>query len=179
MSCIVDRDRGRSVLMSGIVWCYLESLVTTRLRAFHRISLSNQGQSRECGQVTRGLVRINDFYRVSHSRHHSSHHLWWEKTKSWQLRSKSILDICYGCSDQPQCIYLTPCVLATGETIYLVTDNTWGHGASLESGECQPHTSDCELISSDRDYVASKQWAPSYEAIGLTGDTLINTRLGK
>ena len=124
-------------------------------------------------------VRINDFYRVSHSRHHSSHHLWWEKTKSWQLRSKSILDICYGCSDQPQCIYLTPCVLATGETIYLVTDNTWGHGASLESGECQPHTSDCELISSDRDYVASKQWAPSYEAIGLTGDTLINTRLGK
>ena len=70
MSCIVDRDRGRSVLMSGIVWCYLESLVTTRLRAFHRISLSNQGQSRECGQVTPGLVRINDFYRVSHSRHH-------------------------------------------------------------------------------------------------------------
>ena len=106
MSCIVDRDRGRSVLMSGIVWCYLESLVTTRLRAFHRISLSNQGQSRECGQVTRGLVRINDFYRVSHSRHHSSNHLWWEKTKSWQLRSKSILDICYGCSDHSLSVFI-------------------------------------------------------------------------
>ena len=28
-------------------------------------------------------------------------------------------------------------------------------------------------------YVASRQWGPSYEAIGLTGYALINTLLGK
>ena len=42
-----------------------------------------------------------------------------------------------------QCIYLTPCVLATGETIYLVTDNTWGHGARerrVESVSLTPRT---------------------------------------
>ena len=178
MSRIVDRDRGRSVLMSRIVWCYLESLVTTRLRrAFHRISLSNQGQSRECGQVTRGLVRINDFYRVSHSRHHSSNHLWREKT----IRA----------GNWGQNLFW---IFVTGAAVYLfdtLCPGYWGDDLSCdrqylgtrsqraESGECQPHTSNCELISPDGDYVASKQWDQSYEAIGLTGDTLINTRLGK
>ena len=40
-------------------------------------------------------------------------------------------------------IYLTPCVLTTGETIYLVTDNTWGHGARerrVESVSLTPRT---------------------------------------
>ena len=52
----------------------------------------------------------------------------------------------------------------------------------LERGECQgvsltPWT--LQLISQTGNYVASKQWGPSYEAIGLTWDTLVNTRLGK
>ena len=85
-------------------------------------------------------------------------------------------------------------IFVTGAAVYLfdtLCPGYWGDDLSCdrqylgtrsqraESGECQPHTSDCELISPDGDYVASKQWAPSYEAIGLTGDTLINTRLGK
>ena len=98
-----------------------------------------------------------------------------ENNQGWALRLKSIWDICYGCSDQPRCIYWTPFVLTTAETIYLVTDNTWRHswGVSLT-----PLTGAADLKRGN--YVASRQWGPSYEAIGLTGYTpVINTLLGK
>ena len=96
MSRIVDRDRGRSVLMSGIVWCYLESLVTTRLRAFHRISLSNQGQRMWRGDTGPGA---NKWFlpRQPLKTPFQQPFVKGENNKSWQLRSKSILDICYGC----------------------------------------------------------------------------------
>ena len=96
MSRIVDRDRGRSVLMSGIVWCYLESLVTTRLRPFHRISLSNQGQRMWPGDTGPGA---NKWFlpRQPLKTPFQQPFVKGENNKSWQLRSKSILDICYGC----------------------------------------------------------------------------------
>ena len=121
MSRIVDRDRGRSVLMSGIVWCYLESLVTTSRAQMH---------SREFLWAIRDRVRkdadcyknvaqpgwqgaslwINDLYRVTIPEPFVTR----ENNQSWALRLKSIWNICCGRSDQSGCIYLTPFVVASG-----------------------------------------------------------------
>ena len=137
MSRIVDRDRGRSVLMSGIVWCYLESLVTTRLRAFHRISLSNQGQRMWPGDTGPGA---NKWFLPRQPLKTPFQ----QPFVKGENKKRTEVKIYFGYLLRvQQCIYLTPCVLATGETIYLVTDNTWGHGARerrVESVSLTPRT---------------------------------------
>ena len=53
---------------------------------------------------------INDFYRVTILTIPATI---CDERKQSGLRLKSIWNICYGCSDQPRCIYLTPFVLAS------------------------------------------------------------------
>ena len=56
---------------------------------------------------------INDFYRVTMWSQSQEPFVTRENNQGWALRLKSIWNICYGCSDQPRCIYLTPFVLAS------------------------------------------------------------------
>ena len=76
MSRIVDRDRGRSVLMSGIVWCYLESLVTTSgcKRHSREFLWAIRDRGRKDADCYKNVAQpgwqeaslwINDFYRVT------------------------------------------------------------------------------------------------------------------
>ena len=76
MSRIVDRDRGRSVLMSGIVWCYLESLVTTSgcKRHSREFLWAIRDRGRNDADCYKNVAQpgwqeaslwINDFYRVT------------------------------------------------------------------------------------------------------------------
>ena len=142
--------------------------------------LSNQGQRQRMRPRWQERPGVNKWFLQSQS---PGHDLWTEETMRAEHWGQNLFWIFVTAAAITAWVYLfdTFCPGYWGDDLscdrqYLET--FW----VLERGECQgvsltPWT--LQLISQTGNYVASKQWGPSYEAIGLTWDTLVNTRLGK
>ena len=144
MSRIVDHDRGRSVLMSGIVWCYLESPVTTSVRRSipDNFFWAIRDRAENAAQVTREAWREQMIPTESESRARFVNR---GNNEGWALRSKSILDICYGCSYNSLGVFIWHLLSwLLGRRFILwqtIPGDILSPGERRVSG-CQPHTLD-------------------------------------